>query len=420
MMNKIRKLLKSIFKKDRKDQDLEQGPEFDDIENLDLSHEEDATREIGADFAEEEIDLTDTKFNLKDKIDMSLTRFADKFRSLRQKEMKRESNSKKFLNFKKSSRQFSWENLPNELLSRTHHQKTHNYFQVAFIACFIYFIANLGGHLLNGKPNYKANKRGSAIVINEEKLITINKINQIKSSNIFRTTQVEKVEGVIKKEEDKKCDEADRKSRLPIKLVNTVVLQDSVKSVASVSIRSNSKLQSFRTGEKISTLAKIGKIDRLRLIIKNLDTGDCEVIESKNSKVKKTKLAVLTPKASKTYKKKLKKVKGIDTDGTNFSIKKEYLQEKLKDINSLITQAKGIKINNPDGSLSFKIVEIEPGSVYDSLGIQNNDIIKQIDGESIQTLNRVMSTVGNAANLKNMSLTIIRNGEVINRAYKIE
>ncbi len=426
MMNKIRKLLNNIFRKNRKDQDfdLDQDVELDssDMDQLPeiATDNEDATKDIGSQF-DDEIDLTDTKFNLKDKIDMSLTRVSDKFRSLRQKEIKRETSSKKFLNFKKSgSQKFSWEALPNMILNSSNYQRIHNYFQIAFMICFIYFLANIGGHIVAGKPSYKASKKSGAIIIDEEKLLTTSKINQIKNSNIFRTNQVAKVEGPVKKEEDKKCDTADRKSRLPIKLVNTTVLQDSVKSIASVSVRSSKKLQSFRTGDKISTLAKIGKIDRLRLIVKNLDTGDCEIIESKKSKRRKTALTVLSPKASKTYKKEIKKVKGIDTDGENFTIEKDYLAEKLKDVSALLSQAKGIKINNPDGSLSFKIVEIEAGSVYDALGIQNNDIIQQIDGESIQQLNTVLNTFGNAANLKNLSLTIVRNGEVINRAYKIK
>ena len=422
-MNKIRKLLQNIFKKDKKDQDLNDEFEPIQLNDQEAPDFEDATREIDAEFVEEEIDLANSKLKLKDRLDMSMTRVADKFRSLRQKEMKRESSSnKKTFKVKSFSKGVQWDTLPNRILSSDHHQKIHNYFQLGFIICIIFLGANIVGHIIAGKPTYKATNKGSTIVINEDRLLNKNQINQIKNSNIFRTTQVAKVEGPIKKEEDKKCDkedDADKKSRLPIKLVNTVVLQDSVKSIASVQVRSSSKLESFRIGDKISSLAKIGRIDRLKVIVKNLDTGNCEIIESKARKAKRSSLAVLTPKASQTYKKKVKKVVGINNDGNNFTIKKSLLQDQLKDINALLTQARGVKINNPDGSLSFKIVEIQAGSVYDSLGVQNGDIIKEIGGEPIPNLNTVMSTFGNAANLKNMNLTIIRNGEEVKQDYKI-
>ena len=49
-------------------------------------------------------------------------------------------------------------------------------------------------------------------------------------------------------------------------------------------------------------------------------------------------------------------------NGNSFKIKRDLLDEKLKDINSLLTEAKAIPIQNPDGSMSFKIEQIQPGS----------------------------------------------------------
>lgn len=419
-MNKIRNLIQNIFKMKQKTQDDSSDFTHDntgDIPPLDQDNETN-------------YDITNTKLTLREKLDVLTTRFGDKFRGLNNKEMSRKTSgigpsSKSLAIFKKKTANINWEQLPNNILSSAHHQRIHNYFQLAVIICLVYFFASLISHLLMGTPSYKTASKSGSINIDDSKLLTANKINKIKNANIFQTTEVAVVKDDKRKSNaDKKCEESDRKSNLPIKLVNTIVLQDSVKSIASVSIRSNSKLENFRVGDKISSLASIGRIGRQKLIIKNLATGDCEAIEGDLGARKKhrggNELTVLTPKASRDYKKQMKKVEGIETDGVNFKIKKEFLQEKLKDVNSLLTQARGIKIDNPDGSLSFKIVDIEPGSIYDYLGIQNGDIIKGIDGEPIRNFNEVMKLFGNVANLKKMNLTVGRDGEDTARAYNIE
>lgn len=416
MMNKIRNLIQKLFKKNQKTQD-------DSADFID-----DQTREMQLDEKDDsnDLELPSSKLSLKEKIGFLATRLSDNFRSFRRKEMTREDSaaSKTISVFKKKTANINWEQLPNNILSSSHHQRIHNYFQLVVIICLVYFLASLISYFLMGSPTYKINTKSSAINIDDSKLLTIDKINKIKNANVFKTTEVANVkDSGPKRDFNKKCEEADRKSNLPIKLVNTIVLQDSVKSLASVSIRSNSKLENFRVGDKISSLASVGRIGRQKLIIKNLSTGDCEAIEGDlDNKInpKGGNITVLTPSASREYKKQVKKVDGIETDGVNFTIKKEFLQEKLKDVNSLLTQARGVKIDNPDGSLSFKIVDIEPGSIYDYLGIQNGDVIKGIDGEPIRSLNEVMKLFGNVANLKKMNLTIGRDGEDTARAYNIE
>jgi type II secretory pathway component PulC len=92
----------------------------------------------------------------------------------------------------------------------------------------------------------------------------------------------------------------------------------------------------------------------------------------------------------------------------------------MKDINALLTQARGIKISNPDGTISFKIVDIQPGSIYSYLGIQDGDVISQINGEPIQELNEVMKLFGNMANLSKLNLGLGRGGETVTQNYNID
>jgi type II secretory pathway component PulC len=101
-------------------------------------------------------------------------------------------------------------------------------------------------------------------------------------------------------------------------------------------------------------------------------------------------------------------------------IEKSFLKSKLSDINSLLTQARGIPIRNPDGTLSFKIVDIEPGGVFAHLGVQNNDVISQINGQNIKNMNQIMNFFGKIQNMSKLNLLIQRSGEEVQQNYTIK
>ena len=171
-------------------------------------------------------------------------------------------------------------------------------------------------------------------------------------------------------------------------------------------------------------MANLDRIERLNLIIKNLQTGNCESIPSslvKKSSKRPPNLGILSAKASRSYKKQVKKLDGIKQDGNNIEIKKSFLQEKIAgDMGALLSQARGLKVTNPDGTLSFKIVDIQPGSIYFNLGIQEGDMITAINGEPIESLNAITSLFSKISKLDKLNLTVSRGGEAVTQNYNIK
>ena len=86
------------------------------------------------------------------------------------------------------------------------------------------------------------------------------------------------------------CETAKQKSALPITLLTAIVLQDEVKSVASVQVRNQKKLLNLRKGEEIPNLAEITKIHSEKLILKNKRTGQCEFVNINKKKTKTSSL----------------------------------------------------------------------------------------------------------------------------------
>lgn len=218
---------------------------------------------------------------------------------------------------------------------------------------------------------------------------------------------------------------AKQKSSAPVTLTNTIVLQDSVKSIASVSIRGTKSDMVFREGDEIKDAkTRIDHIENTKLILKNLESGECEYIsirvESEKSSKKIKPIKILSPSKGK----KLLENKDMDTsiqnEGNKYSIKKEERNKLLSNLDELLTQALAVQIKNPDGSLSFKLTEIVPGSFYTKIGIQNGDIIKTINGKPITNMNQVMSLFGKISEIDQFQLGVLRGGSVINKEYNFE
>ena len=278
---------------------------------------------------------------------------------------------------------------------------------------------------LKGTPNTSPKGVSRIQSPSELKNVTAD-VNSIKSSNIFNALMNEnevttKVDAPKQINENILCQSSNRASSLPLKLQNTLVLQDSVKSIASVQIRSNKIPLNVREGEKLENIAKVGRIGRLKLIFKNLKTGECEFIENKAKKPKiSTKnLTILNPRDGKKLIDQTKNA-NIKNEGNVFNIKKSVRDEMLSNISEVLTQARAVQIKNPDGSYSFKMTEIVPGSIYSKLGIVDGDIVSEIDGKKITNLNEIMSKFGTIKDKDQFSLGIKRNGTTETKEYNFD
>ncbi len=445
MINKIRNLFNKI-KKNKSSEDLFEEDFLDDDEQLDLppvpvNQEEDADEEVETidqfdqtgSFDEHILDLDDGKLSLKDSLNLKFDSFKNsvgRIKLTKPKKMKlgelKEMTGKiklpKSFNSNSTFKKIDLANIHNDFFSSSSRQKIHRFFQYSFVFLIIFTAAKTAGIILNGKNDYKALPKNASIEIDKTLMLQANDINQIKNAKLFKT-EAKKVDIDPKKpnvQSNLACVKADSKSRLPIKLINTIVLQDEVKSIASVQVRSENLLQELRVGENIDNLAKIDKIERSMLIIKNLKSGTCESIENEEDKADYSPIAVMSPSQSKTFKQNLKKIDGIENEGNKFVIEKEFLKKKMSNIQDILTQARGIQINNPDGTISFKIVDVQPGGIFAYLGIQDNDIITQIDGQPINDLNAVMSLFGKISNIDKLGLSIKRDGVETPQEYKFK
>jgi type II secretion system protein C len=302
-----------------------------------------------------------------------------------------------------------------KFLNKQSREPIHQISIVLLFCGITYTLGKVTALVLRGAPTLTSSKEYT-VTINLENDFNPATLAQVKGINPFRTNVVK---GPGKKVADSKCEEAQQESNLPIKLLNTIVLQDTIKSLASVQVRGERGLQEVREGDQIDNLAKIFKITRLEILVKNLENGVCESIASDKMQETRSPISVMSPQASKEFKAN-KKMSGIDNVGNKFVISKVLLDEKMKDIAAILTQARAIKIQNPDGSLAFKLTEMDPAGIFPYLGLQDQDIITSINGKAIYDINEVMGLFGRIKNLDNLQLGVKREGSDSLQEYSIK
>lgn len=322
----------------------------------------------------------------------------------------------------KSLDKFSWNDFVLKLFSPYTRGKVHGVFVILLVVTFTYLIGK-GAALFLGKTTPVVTAVKSNITMPIEKTdTTLQDINRISSTNLFNIKESDKTE--TKKEQKDIasiiCLDAERPTSEPLKLLDTIVLQDSVKSVASVQVRGSSDLVNVREGEQINNAVEVSKINRMKIILKNLTTGDCEYIASDDEEApaQMPNIQIMSKKQAKSFFKSTNPM--IKNSGNNFKIKRQFRDKMITNMSEVLTQAKAVQITNPDGSLSFKMTEVVPGSIYSQLDIQNDDIISSINGKKIENLNELMTLMGRIKEIDQFQIGRQRNGMKENLEFNFE
>ena len=251
-------------------------------------------------------------------------------------------------------------------------------------------------------------------------------IEIIAQADLFNANKEINVQPTIiprpKKDLPEICTDSTQKSTLPYKLINTIILQDNTKSLASIRQNQNSQLAYLREGDSYGPI-EVGKISHLKIIFKNTQSLQCEYIARKDPKESRLwqskRPQIIPPNEGKKLLNKNQDSR-ISQSGHTYKIKKSLREEVLQDIDNVLKQAKAIQIKNPDGSLCFKMVDIIPGSPYSKFDIQNNDIICNINGSKIDNLNNLIGIFGKIREIDHFEMVIKRNGEEIRKEYSFE
>jgi general secretion pathway protein C len=189
-------------------------------------------------------------------------------------------------------------------------------------------------------------------------------------------------------------------SNLPLNLMGTIVHVNPARSVATIEMKTKNEILSLRVGEPLGDMAEITKIERLKVTFRTKSGNRLEYIEIKDD----SKLTMGLASGSS----KISEIDGSETDKT---VNKSWLENQLKDLPALLQQAASMPVFDASGKiLGYRIVRIQPGSVYEKFGVKQNDIIKSVNNEAIDGPQKAADLFNSLRTSNSISLQVDRDG----------
>ena len=192
------------------------------------------------------------------------------------------------------------------------------------------------------------------------------------------------------------------KSNLPLNLIGTIVHVNPGKSVATIQLRTNNSVIPYLPNDQIENVATLVKVERRRAIIRNANTSRLEYIEiPEDAKVSFAKTSA--PEPTGTFVKQ----------GDTIAIKRSDLNNYLKNLPDLLQQATAVPniVPGSGGEVDgFKMLGVEPNSVFSQIGIKVGDVIKGVNGERVNSPAKAMELYNQLRNEGRIELEIERDG----------
>lgn len=198
-----------------------------------------------------------------------------------------------------------------------------------------------------------------------------------------------------------------------IKILGTIVLSEAKFSVATLTDGGES--QAFKIGDSFKNYGTLFEIRRNRVCFEQPD-GLLTFVENPEDPVRiGQNLPSSFDSASKTP------TEGISAvSETEVEIAKPFLMEKLSDP-SILMQAHAVPFKDSTGAIKgFKILSIVPGSVYETMGFQPNDVIVGVNGEPMNSIARAQELYAAAGTAQEVNIEIERGGNRVTRTFKVK
>jgi general secretion pathway protein C len=166
-------------------------------------------------------------------------------------------------------------------------------------------------------------------------------------------------------------------------------------------------------GEEIESMARVTKIERRKIVFRNLNNQRLEYIEiPKNASVT---FGMKAPAAANAGE--------VQHDGQfTFTMRRSILSKYTSDMGAVLQQARMVPniVPGSGGRVNgFRFVAIQPGSIYEKLGFKPMDVIKAVNGEAVNSPTKAMELYNALKSDNRISLTIERNGQDVPFTYNV-
>ena len=251
--------------------------------------------------------------------------------------------------------------------------------------------------------------------ISEESIKTIMKRNIFKAEGDFAledTAERQTVAEVIK-------------SNLPLKLKGTIFSSNPRNGIALIEFVGKRTSNSYFNDDEIVEGVTLYEVHKEKIVVNN--RGQLEYIElekkelvrrrkvSKN-RAKRKYASIATSPAAKEFREE-----GFERKGTEIDMSKDYKARLLgPDFTKVLQDAKASP-NVVGGKLrGFLLTRIREESIYRKSGLQNGDIVEEINGVMLSDTAQAIKLLNSLRNESEIELRVVRNGKPMNFVINVK
>lgn len=201
------------------------------------------------------------------------------------------------------------------------------------------------------------------------------------------------------------------KTSLSVNLIGTLILEEEALSIATLTDRSDSKIYPVRIDDEIPNLLRVTRVEPRKVTFVNLRSGRLEYTDLPDEFAGKPMFSNSAPTGGKTVE---------QVSNTRFAISRNTIEGKLADLNKILTEARAVPNMENGVASGYRLFQIVPGSIYQELGLRDNDVILGVDGEPISDPGKAFEMLGMLKTRSNLELNIKRDGKEMNLTYDIQ
>ncbi len=218
---------------------------------------------------------------------------------------------------------------------------------------------------------------------------------------------------------------------LSITLLGTSHLSGGIKPFAIIEDASNNQTL-YRLGETIPDAGRLIEIDRDRIVVLHNgrrvavqipadELGDSIGSQGAN---RFNKFRRFHNRVFPFYQRELRHRSGANAGvrklgADRYAISRSTVNDNVKHMAQLFTQMRAVPNLENGKSNGFLLSEIQPGSVFQQIGLHNGDVLTDVSGHPVSDPAKAMQLLSTLDNQSAITLTVIRNGAPMHLSYLI-
>jgi general secretion pathway protein C len=109
-----------------------------------------------------------------------------------------------------------------------------------------------------------------------------------------------------------------------------------------------------------------------------------------------------------------------DLGDNRYRIPRETLDHSMGDLSQILTQIRAIPNIQNGKTNGFALSEIEPGSVFDEMGLEEGDVLRSVNGQPMNDPALAMQMMSSLRNANQINIQVLRDGHPTTLTYQIQ